>query len=1527
MTHSTGEIPSREPNEEASWLSSRPFSDGEGVSSELTPEAPWPGLRSYTEEDEAFFVGRDDEIKQVSDMVQGAPSTVLYGKSGFGKTSLLQAGVFPNLRRSDILPVSVHLKYGDGVSIADQMKAKFSEALKRRDKSGRLIVSGTPPSPDQTLWEYFHSKTFALWGPGNRLLKVVFVFDQFEELFTLGQAESNRITEIENEFAALVESVPPERFRRLFESVPSEAADYDLNRRSVAVVLCLREDFLASLDPWRLRLPSLLATRHRLKGLTPQKAAEVVKAGGALVSADIVENIVRLASDPKRQKLNFIDPAAPAVEPVILSLMCDHLNRIRIARGDVTITADLLKFGDTVLEKFYEWTLHDTRPGVREWIEDRLVTPSGYRQQASLDEANAKGIDEADINKLVKRHLLQRELRNNCIQIELTHDRLTDPVMASREARTEAQALVARARQDAEQLRGQLLRPTADEMIDAGTAVERLESSIATIGTTPELCVWQALCLGRTAEVFLEQWLFDEALAYVRRANDLLTRVGPLAGGVEASIGAVARAQASYVAGVVALESGPIALAEPHFVDVIRRADSFVDDVLSPAAARDMVVLNSKARLKQAEIHAARYAYDSSSHVLGIVEERAKNSRQIAPDECAAALTMAYVRRVKGLPAEAAADAQRWLRTAEAEIESRLELDPENVRWCQLRAELLLLRADRAIDESKLRDAIADAEALANLLLSVPATFNHQPWLRWRRIQCGSLSGRLDAESKEWDRAFERLDRASAEAAELSEAFPQSITAEWECTLCLWHHSMSRLKRYETQSKDTRSEDDLIAARVGFESSTRGMRLLLERLPDNFRTRRGVAVCLSQTATTENLAGEEDASRIHYHEAFDLLAGIPAPASSADEVQQVIYINNYHLADLAEKKGDYREAVVFIAAAVAAVEVQANSSPEPFKFLKLLAHLHRWSAGVETKLGSFDRADADLMTAGRMLDRAWDSLAEAKAKIATHPDGEPVMSAPQIEATEAGQELLLLKASYEMIRSTVAAELLHNDRASEPLCNAGDIALRVWTRSRTAEVYEFLEAVSKRAVLLASKLESPADLGPQMPVGHDQVETRAAASLTETSLVDSPDAALRNIVSDASRLRILARRINRAMTLRVDYEVRGNVHVPKRPQNWLLPPIIPGCWRTLSEGEQNDELAKLSGEVATSIPADRVLRIRCLQLDCYADAQLFETEIADRVESLSGKSIVLRLRQRGADTILDGRASTIYTINNTGSLRLRTPAQFTQYLLLFVNAVQGDEGRFLVIQGIEEVEMSLGAPAGLRADVSSSIRPLVVMPDIRGGWTATATVSYRDFLCYARFEVSSAGFVKMLDDEPFASELPIINDLFVDNARTVPLANRFRAARNLAVLGKNWGEGAEATQSWANALFDNEAEPSKSKVADVYHELVLLHLLANDVPAALKAAAQGSERAADESEIMAAKAHVLLYADRLAEAEAIYFQKAEAKSRDSKAVKAWINLIIDDLKRLEDEGRGHNALPQLREKIGRLNPEQGEVES
>ena len=40
--------------------------------------------------------------------------TLLYGVSGLGKTSLLQAGLFPALRAEDYLPVPIRLDYVDG---------------------------------------------------------------------------------------------------------------------------------------------------------------------------------------------------------------------------------------------------------------------------------------------------------------------------------------------------------------------------------------------------------------------------------------------------------------------------------------------------------------------------------------------------------------------------------------------------------------------------------------------------------------------------------------------------------------------------------------------------------------------------------------------------------------------------------------------------------------------------------------------------------------------------------------------------------------------------------------------------------------------------------------------------------------------------------------------------------------------------------------------------------------------------------------------------------------------------------------------------------------------------------------------------------------------------------------------------------------------------------------------------------------------------------------------------------------------
>lgn len=55
----------------------------------------WNMLDSYSE-GQAIY-GRDTEISAIEESILYNIQTFIYGKSGIGKTSLLQAGVFPKL--------------------------------------------------------------------------------------------------------------------------------------------------------------------------------------------------------------------------------------------------------------------------------------------------------------------------------------------------------------------------------------------------------------------------------------------------------------------------------------------------------------------------------------------------------------------------------------------------------------------------------------------------------------------------------------------------------------------------------------------------------------------------------------------------------------------------------------------------------------------------------------------------------------------------------------------------------------------------------------------------------------------------------------------------------------------------------------------------------------------------------------------------------------------------------------------------------------------------------------------------------------------------------------------------------------------------------------------------------------------------------------------------------------------------------------------------------------------------------------
>jgi tetratricopeptide (TPR) repeat protein len=61
---------------------------------------PYPGSRAFTQADREFFFGRDADVAVIVDLWMTNRLTIVSGAAGCGKTSLLQAGVYPPLRET-----------------------------------------------------------------------------------------------------------------------------------------------------------------------------------------------------------------------------------------------------------------------------------------------------------------------------------------------------------------------------------------------------------------------------------------------------------------------------------------------------------------------------------------------------------------------------------------------------------------------------------------------------------------------------------------------------------------------------------------------------------------------------------------------------------------------------------------------------------------------------------------------------------------------------------------------------------------------------------------------------------------------------------------------------------------------------------------------------------------------------------------------------------------------------------------------------------------------------------------------------------------------------------------------------------------------------------------------------------------------------------------------------------------------------------------------------------------------------------
>ena len=399
-------------------------------------EHPWPGLESYGEAAHGWFHGRDLEANELLALVQRETLTVLYGRSGLGKTSLLRAGLFPRLRAENFLPIHVHLLLNDG---APDIISQIGDAIARECRLHG--VEGPTLKEATTLWEYFHQKDCDFWSGNDHLLTPVLIFDQFEEIFTLGRENAERRSRCDAllaELGDLVENRQPQSLRLKLEADATLAEQFDPRRAGPRIMLSFREDYLADFDILYEYLRARTSNRLRLLPMDGGTAKGAIKTAGAgLVSEVVAEQIVRFI-DQKAQPL-----ARLQVEPALLSLVCRELNEKRIERHEKEISADLIAGGSArlIVETFYQQGFAGLDLRVKYFVEDRLLTKDGYRDSCAMDNALGEaGVSEAALQTLVDRRLLRREERGGQVRLELIHDVLALVAKASRDARREAEA-------------------------------------------------------------------------------------------------------------------------------------------------------------------------------------------------------------------------------------------------------------------------------------------------------------------------------------------------------------------------------------------------------------------------------------------------------------------------------------------------------------------------------------------------------------------------------------------------------------------------------------------------------------------------------------------------------------------------------------------------------------------------------------------------------------------------------------------------------------------------------------------------------------------------------------------------------------------------------------------------------------------------------------------------------------------------------------------------------------------------------
>ena len=464
---------------------------------ELVKNNPWKGLQSYQETDVIY--GRDEEIKALYTRILYNTQTVVYGKSGIGKSSIINAGIIPRAKHDGMLPVAIRLAHTtkkeqtETTPYVEQIFNRIKEEVLKAGGELEEIVTHVV-GHEETLWELLHR--YRIWngkGEERKRLIPLLLFDQFEEIFTL-EISNKRIESFFSELADLLNEVKPtyltpaednkttvndlpkenekEKTRNVFSKIANRKRNTSpeyLEKSEFHLVITLREDFLSYLERYTAYIPVMKQNRFPLLPLNEEQAAKIItEPVKDLVQKDVAEVIIQRVTGRKDFKLDGIPEIE--VDAALLSLYMEQLYE-RKGDDDNIISSELVQYSNDIIKKFYEDSIEDISQKSIEYLEDELITNANRRNNVARIDLLSGGVSEDDLDKLIDKKVLRQFSYGGDLRIEFIHDILC-PIVNDRIEHREQLAKEREANRRAAEEEARRKREKAEE--DARREKERL---------------------------------------------------------------------------------------------------------------------------------------------------------------------------------------------------------------------------------------------------------------------------------------------------------------------------------------------------------------------------------------------------------------------------------------------------------------------------------------------------------------------------------------------------------------------------------------------------------------------------------------------------------------------------------------------------------------------------------------------------------------------------------------------------------------------------------------------------------------------------------------------------------------------------------------------------------------------------------------------------------------------------------------------------------------------------------------------